>query len=163
MSGFGDYLEKKKKEQAIFSPTVEIQQEPDPVQLEKELIEPLKEGKELNCPMIEELFKDRDKYAMITELGLAYEGPLNFFDFFKDKKAEYEKKYKPYVDAMISFTNLADLYASAKYGVKINAARNAVYSRIGADYFTQKTADMGKAFVDLYSEAFKKYKESAGK
>ncbi|MBO6214549.1 MAG: hypothetical protein J6N76_03310 [Lachnospiraceae bacterium] len=130
---------------------------PTPELLEQELIEPLKKGEPLNSPTMEGFLKDKEKYAKIAALSLAYEGPLKYLDFFKEKKDEYDKKYGGYVNSLAKLITLVDMYCSAKYRVKADAGHNAIFNNVGGMLFATGRYEGGQGLINEYKETYNKY------
>lgn len=127
-----------------------------PEQIEKDLIQPLLEKKDLaqtGCKFADDALKDMDKLMLANWHSLAAEGAQKFLP----KVGEHVKstpKLDAYLDAIKWYSYLMNMYFTDRYGLDVQYGSNAK-----ADYI-KASADQAKFFLTMYKEGYDKwYKE----
>ena len=134
---------------------------PNPEQLRKEFVEPLKNGEPINCERIEQFLKNTDELAIFYTKTLALEGTYKNLPFLKDFSKQHPA-YDACQDMQTVFTTfLIPTYSSMKYGVSMNASSSVEQlTKKGMSFDSPESVE---PFIAMYEEKYNAYLDAIKK
>lgn len=141
---------------------------PDPELIKKEVKATFgPDGKPLDnidCPTLEKLAMDKERFAEMSRKVLCYENPLKEakdLPFGPELLKEFDKEMEAYRATFQSLEVIATMYMSKKYNFKIESGTGAAISALGREQWNLGAEFMELSFLAEYEKNYKAFKESA--
>ena len=130
---------------------------PSPEELRKGMLEPLEEGKTMNCPTIESILQNQemmDDYNRMTSKCLSIKETARAIPVGMDVY-ESHPEYSAFVDVFGQFVSLfMPAYGTKKYGITINENGASAERKFPVNVATLE------GFITSYEEVYKKYTDT---
>ena len=141
---------------------------PDPELIKKEVKATFgPDGKPLDnidCPTLEKLAMDKERFAEMSRKTLCYENPLKEakdLPFGPELLKEFDKEMEAYRATFQSLELITTMYMSKKYNFKIESGTGAAISALGREQWNLGAEFMELSFLAEYEKNYKAFKESA--